>query len=371
MPWLLIIPLLFCLPIIFTLIFWWYRKRKRRFLLQDFSQTIPKDASYEFLKRKKRGVVEVGKEWPIQSMYLMHGTFVGDDPFDLISLIKKNFPRLNDNIIQSVRDKTKKGQDLVAKDLGNFLPEHIELIKEKTDSNFNVHNITWSSGNHHYARVRGLIDLITSIAAYEERGSHIMLVGHSHAGQIFALLGQIFHNDSLKKKLFGHFKEKYDLTKIYADFEIVKSLHIDIVTFGTPARYEWNLAGNMRLLHFINHRSREPIGGTFAGVTQTRDGDYIQQWGVAGSDIRSPIEDEDRINQELEQLLGAGHNLEQLKQNIKLRRRLHNTGHHYLVDYGDKALFPNFLQTAFGHGVYTRIRHLDFHLEIIFKHFYN
>ena len=45
-------------------------------------------------------------------------------------------------------------------------------------------------------------------------------------------------------------------------------------------------------------------------------------------------------------------------------------GHHYLVDYDDSSKYPNFLGTIFGHGCYTKIKYMKFHLNYICEYFY-
>jgi hypothetical protein len=215
-----------------------------------------------------------------------------------------------------------------------------------------------------------MFDLIIHIANRHQEKKRILLIGHSHAGQIFALLSQILKNRKLKKQILEAFGDTMDIAKIESSLKIVGLLELDIVTLGTPARYKWDTGRKIRLLHFINHRTKDLLGGTFSGATFTRDGDYIQQWGIAGSDMSSLIPFEKDMNEKLDDILGVGNNLEVLRKNILLRRRLHNQGHHFLVDYGDQRSYPNFLKTIFGHGTYTKIIHLKFHFYHIVQRFY-
>ena len=69
-------------------------------------------------------------------------------------------------------------------------------------------------------------------------------------------------------------------------------LPLDLATFGTPVLYGWNQAGYNRLLHFVFHR---PVAGLPAyrapfplepeRIFRAADGDYVQQLGIAGTDV--------------------------------------------------------------------------------------
>ena len=71
---------------------------------------------------------------------------------------------------------------------------------------------------------------------------------------------------------------------------------LDIVTFGTPIRYGWDSAGYARLLHFINHRPAEglpeyraPFPPKLDDVLSAADGDYVQQLGIAGTNVMPSV----------------------------------------------------------------------------------
>lgn len=368
--------------------FYLYKKSKtKKQLIPDSTTINPPNADFQFIpntelltKVQPKGEREQIKlegrilsNAKIQSIYLIHGTFVGNDPFQIISLIEHNFPGLNPKMISGIQKGTREMGSLIAKDLGNFITEHNDVLKEITLGKIDIFNFTWSSGNNHLSRVKGSIELIKDIyGQHKFRGERVLLIGHSHAGQLFALMTQLVNDKKLKNKLFV-LLERHNLLppNMNIMIEHISSLDLDFVTLGTPARYEWKLNSKMRLLHFINHRGQDTLGGSFKGVLNTKDGDYVQQWGVSGSDIKSPIEEEQLINIELDQLFGTGSNIEILKQNIQLKRRLHNHGHHLLVDYGDQAKFPNFGLTCFGHGQYTKLENFNFQLYQINKFFYS
>jgi len=356
-------------------------------LLQDLSNAIPENASYEFIQNDKFlefqkspmakhslfHELKILKRNHVKGIYLVHGTFVGDDPFHIISMIENNTPENSKKMIGLIKDQTKKAGDFFTKDLGNFTTDHVEKLESACKKEINIHNFTWSSANHHYARVKGCLDLIESITqdGYKSKDK-ILLIGHSHAGQIFSLLGQMIHNKNMRNFIFEVLNANNVQTKKYIPLiKNISKLHFDFVTLGAPKRYPWTTPKNMKIMHFINHRSNDALGGNIKGFINTKDGDYIQQWAVQGSDIISPIKSEKIINEQLDQMLGVGSKLELFKQNVQLRHRLHNEGHHLLINYGDNSLTPNFVKTGFGHGVYTKVELLSFHFHLINKNFNN
>lgn len=315
----------------------------------------------ELLSRAEKDYFRAG----VKSVYLLHGTFVGEDPFHIGGLLERSFPNIKPEVIQKIRKKIKQGQNLMARDLGNFVDEHVAFFQSTLPCQ--VHNFSWSSANNHYARLEGCMDLIDHLANRHENNDRVLLIGHSHAGQIFAILTQLFFNEELRAKaqeIFPHKKLLENLAKI-------QSLQFDFVTLGTPARYPWYLGENMNLLHIINHRGRDLLGGSFKDAVFTRKGDYVQQWGIAGSDLKAQEAEAQRINKSLEPFLGAGANLEILRKRIPTKNRLHADGFHLLVDYGDNSRFPNFVKTAFGHGTYTRLKYMPFLIEVIREKFYH
>src|SRR5207302_7932185 len=67
---------------------------------------------------------------------------------------------------------------------------------------------------------------------------------------------------------------------------------LDFVTFGTPIRYGWDAGGYGRLLHIVNHRPtdclpphRAPFPPREPDVRIAKDGDYVQQLGIAGTNF--------------------------------------------------------------------------------------
>jgi hypothetical protein len=210
------------------------------------------------------------------------------------------------------------------------------------------------------------------LQAGHENTRRILLIGHSHAGQVFALFAHLVENTSLGQ----------DLLKVVAELkgkptEFANALHrcrkisFDFATFGTPVIYPWPEQSAKRLVNIINHRGHPYLAGRRRGVPFTLDGDYIQQWGILGSDFVAMTPKERRTNQALDKILGEGLNRSKWGNFRKLRARVSPYGFTYLVDYGDQSqLVPNFFATVFGHGIYTRFDVMEFNLNLICRHLY-
>ena len=348
-------PFLILIPILAVLIFLYIRKTKKTSTQrQNYDQLIPSGSTYEFLKYQEIQDTELVKS-NASSVYLVHGTFVGDDPFDLISLLERAFPSLKSTIIQKIKDQTKSGQDFLIKDFGNFHSSVSKSLRKYFTKDIKIDFFTWSSSNHHIARVRSAIDLLCDISNRHKVGEEILLYGHSHAGQLFSIISQLINDKLLREQILSVLKLDTSKTKeMLLAVRKVQKIKLVFITLGTPVRYSWSLSSNTKLVHFINHRGAIPQGGGLSSSLMTKSGDYIQQWAVAGSDMVSPIEAERKMNSELDLILGTGSNIELLRKNIKFKKRLHNHGHHFLVDFQDNSRIPNSLLTLFGHAIYTK-----------------
>ena len=227
----------------------------------------------------------------------------------------------------------------------------------------------WSSENTHTARLSAAVRLVGHLAERfeghraSEGGRRALLVGHSHAGQVFALALQLVHaveHAPLLLDVAERLGEDRDWLSLH--LERLRELELEVVTMGTPVRYGWPRESQARLLHIVNHRGAEPVGGRLDGVRSTRDGDYVQQWGVAGSDLPAPSPQLRQLNGILDEALGPGCAPRIWLDNLRHRRRVHHGGHTLLVDYrdDDPRGRPNFLATNFGHSVYTRRRSMEF-----------
>lgn len=368
----------------FSALWWLFLKFKSKLKTTEPNQKATDDLAfeilpYELIKNQLNGDLSFLKKqgnWlshsGITSAYFVHGTFVGNDPFNIIDHLEYTFPKLNPAYLEKIRTGIRKSANILARDIGNFSQKYEQTFQNITHEKIKTLEFTWSSANTHFARVKAALNLIDNIYHHHpDIGSRVLLIGHSHAGQIFSLLSQVVNDERFRKNL----KKLLEENKIVFNLQESKITHLanmklDFVTFGTPVRYIWILNRNNRLLHFINHRGNTPFGGELKGLFTTKTGDYIQQWGTEGSDSISISKRGGTINKQLDTLLGSGRNVQIMRENISKRNRLHNLGNHLLVDYGDNSYFPNFAKTVFGHGVYTQVKFLPFHLYMINKHLY-
>ena len=307
-------------------------------------------------------------------VFFIHGTFVGADPFDLSRLLERGLPNIGRPLLKKVINRYNRRKDSLIGDKGIFSEDYVALFEAGIEHKVACHRFTWSSGNHHYARLTATLGLIDQLSSLEQsNGSRFLLIGHSHGGQLFALMTQMMDDFSLAKELTAlAIKGGFDtnVKDVLSQLKILKGLSLDFVTLGTPKRYQWALSPKQRVLHMINHRGKDIQGGVYRGLLGTRDGDYVQQWGIEGSDSLSPVIKHAQINHALNDYLGVGFGINHWSSQIRMKQRLHPVGHNLLVDYKDKSRGINFVTTMFGHGIYTRYQTMLFNIKEIINYFY-
>lgn len=317
----------------------------------------------------------------VKKIYFIHGTFLGTDPLELAPFLKKILPNfLQEELLNKLQHLFKNQSNKLLKDSANFTPKHLELIDESSEKKITAHNFLWSSGNHHIARVRGALDLFESL--YKDcqdlnKNDEIMLIAHSHGGQLLALVSQLIFDSSWANELFKLIDPK-NAAKNYADFlpkryELLE-FNFKFVTLGSPYRYDFNEQCTQNLLHIINHRRDVFSPFSLKGILYTLDGDYPHKWGTQGSDFLAPAAIDRKINRRLDQFLDLGIDLKNLKTNIEQQEYIPKKGSTVLVDYHDENienLTPNCLATVFGHGIYTCLEAFDYLFELITDEFYS
>lgn len=307
------------------------------------------------LRRTAIGYAKSG----IEHIVLIHGTFAGDDPLLLNKALAHRTPRLFRPLHFLYGKSSKKIFDLVGRDLGNFTDGHKRLLEENFKQNISLFN--WSGSNSHYGRLQGALELIEFL--YHKSNNSTLIMAHSHGGQLLALMTQLFKDESIRDALL---KEKLISEESLTHIKRIKNFKYRLVTMGTPVRYKWMPDGNSKILHFINHRGRLPLGGSLIGGFWNSKGDYIQQFGGAGSDNLFLLDIYKHINKKLEFIFKEDN--PGFLSLHKRRQRLHHQGLNLLVDYQDAKRYPNFHKTLFGHGIYTRYHLLPFHLQQILKY---
>ena len=331
----------------------------------------------------------------VSAVYLAHGTFVGPDALGLIAELARLFPAA----AKTVRYAVKQLVDRFAQDAGNYTEEYARLFESAINgpgmTKIPVRLFVWSSENHHIGRADGTVRLIDELAAARiDADRRILLWGHSHAGNTFALATNLLAGNPETIDRFFDAAEVYYRWPIFRFVDIpvwqrVRKLlsqsptqHklplLDVVTFGTPIRYGWDTAGYSNLLHFVNHRPVEGMPGYLATFPPTLDnvinaagGDYIQQLGIAGTNVmpslfawRAWLADR-RLNSLLQADAGNADPVERFKAGAIVPEE----GTTLLVDYGPPD--GTIARHHAGHAVYTGAKWLLFHAEEVARQLYS
>ena len=327
--------------------------------------------------------------WGVVRLVLVHGTFVGDDPFSILAVVRSLVPGLPAEMDRALAGLARSASRQVLRDHGNFLPEYAELLGRGLSSTVRVDRFSWSASNHHVARLEAAAELADAlhrslraprgtsrprmpIAAESSAGPRFLLMGHSHAGQVFALLMQMLAGVEHLAALLAVLDQRgIDVPRLERQLDRLRGAVFDVITLGTPPRYGWPSWPGYRLLHIINHRGSTTQAGSLRGLLHTTDGDYIQQWGIAGSDLPATDPETRKLNRQLDAVLGVGADTKAWRAYVRAGVRVPSSGTTLLVDYCDGSrLRPNAVESFFGHAVYTRKQVMLFNLERIAEHLY-
>ena len=243
----------------------------------------------------------------VSAIVLIHGTFAGNDSLGLFRKLARIWPPA----AEWLKHSSKQLSDALLQDAGNYTTQYAQRLERAVNQHggtaIPVHLFSWSGENHHLGRADGTIQLLQRLAQWPDLPpGRILCWGHSHGGNLLALLTNLLGSD-------GHFRHQF--------FEAVRrfyrwpgSRHVDtrawratqrqlessanafpghdfdVVTFGTPIRYGWDTGVTERLLHFVYHRpsknrrpDQAPYPITVADVLQANHGDFVQQLGIAGT----------------------------------------------------------------------------------------
>ena len=385
------------------------------------------------------GTGEVGRivrEAGVTKLYLVHGTFVGSDPSGLFSSLTRfageRLARIGfaSDAVRTLVEVSRFFVDKGLHDRGRYTREYQRILQQAinpipSERPVNVELFDWSSENNHIGRSESVLQLLDKL--FPEGNTpqgRVLLWGHSHAGNVFALLTNLLAAEK-DVEMIGKVGAFFDAVQRGHGHGIIPRVsitewrarltertcslgrHLDIVTFGTPIRYGWETSGCAKLLHVVHHR---PVAGDPAPylapsfppspnkVLKAPDGDYVQQFAIAGTDLPSlGGSARNEANSRLAELL-EGHALAvnkpqlsvqaknsrggnllrgkilrgaELDQKLarvsglieawKQRRRVPDDGQTLLVDYGVPDGNP--LQHVFGHAVYMQLDWLLFHAQ--------
>ncbi len=330
-------------------------------------------------------------------VYLVHGTFVGTDALGVLAEMGRMFPAAG----KAVRGLIKQVVDKVAGEVGNYTPEYARCFEEAMCRDgqppIPVRLFHWSSENHHIGRADGAVRLIDELATLElDPSQRVLLWGHSHAGNVFALISNLLAGNPAAADRFFRATEIYYRWPLFGcvDIPVWKRVRellgggdspakvprgaaLDMVTFGTPIRYGWDSDGYARLLHFIHHRPveglpeyRAPFPPEIGNVMKAADGDYVQQLGIAGTNVMPSVfawrawMADNRLQRLLQAETVTGNKLDRFKAGAIVP----DEGTSLLVDYGLPE--GHIAQHLAGHAVYTRKKWLLFHAEEVARRLY-
>lgn len=340
---------------------------------------------------------------------LVHGTFMGDDPLgpaETLKSLASEMPLIAgslEKLAEILRQNSRPITASVIKDLGNYTPEYRDTFQRLVGDDPQVELLEppWSSQNHHLARADLAVRLLRQLSErplpFDQK---ILLWGHSHAGNAFALLTNLLAND------------RHAVTKFFdaagsqsePHWAGVRNLLLNspsphplagklaIVTFGTPVRYGWDTSGCDSLIHVTHHCPYDeanpwiakPLFPPYSSneVLNAVWGDWIQAFAIAGTDVTSVPS---RVsNERLTSLLEANlpepqHGLDTRMLATKRLRdtcvrwksgtRCHSDGQNVLVEYlpsGSLTPFGRPIEISLlGHGVSTSLKWLPTHLSIV------
>ena len=359
----------------------------------------PTRGSDDWNERMRRAGEQMRAE-KVAAIYLLHGTFVGDDAVGLLRLLGGLWPSAGDVL----RGCEKRFADKVVRDAGNYTPAYAAQLERDLAAPNQLESaptpvppvrlLNWTSENHHVGRADGAVQLLDELAARTfVPGDRVVLWGHSHGGNVLALLTNLLGADvDTRRKFFDAARPL--LTSLFAPPEQIERwrrvqrlletpgnplahVALDIVTFGTPIRYGWDTNGYSRLLHMIYHR---PIDGlprdrarfpfSLISARRGKRGDYIQQVGISGTDFPTTLVHFAALaaDRRLARLLEPGLRRLDLISRLKAGVRAPDEGLVLLIDYFEAA--KRLIHGACGHAIYTRQDWILYHVELMAQRWY-
>ncbi|MCH2124826.1 MAG: hypothetical protein MK165_08540 [Pirellulaceae bacterium] len=333
------------------------------------------------------------REVGVRSVYLIHGTFVGSDPLGWIRTLSRVWPQAR----QVLSDLQTRGLDSFAKYAGNYTEEYAEqlsaAINSETHPEIPVKLFQWTGENNHLARAEAAVRLVAELHQRHARDrGRVLLWGHSHGGNVLALLTNLLGCDVESREAFFHAvrslwsgptssaSDPSIWNEVWNIFQSkhppLENIECDIASFGVPVRYGWEGRGFSQLLHFVNHRALNkeddltvPLPSSSEEIHSSLRGDFVQAFGIAGTNLAPGLLDwrTHIADWRLHRFLQAKIRSRDVLANLKSGTRLHEDGETLLVDYGTlNAAIPIFD----AHAVYTREQWLKFHLHEVVERFY-
>ncbi len=301
-------------------------------------------------------------------------------------------------------DATKRLLDEQIGDAGNFTNAYVELMKQSLNKGLDrpIHCVRelWSCEHHHLGRTLAAISLLGRLRDWTEthklgQGDRILLQAHGQAGLVLALISNLLcvTATSSRTRLFellSAFAAQNNrpdiattiqrITPLLANGTLLNGAALDVVTFGMPVRYGWDLSGLGKLLHIVNHRNLRTDGKTWLAKMELPQitmempiawgGDYVQEMAVAGSDAVPEAETAKAASKAVWEIVEPFDGFERWLECARRAVRIPSEGLGLLVDYKDCTGSTNVRDHYFGHAAYTRLNTLLFNTTEITQALY-
>jgi len=284
-------------------------------------------------------------------------------------------------------EATKKLLDEQTGDAGNFTNAYVELFNKAVNRNaprpiLCVRHL-WSCEQHHLGRTEAAVRLLHRLRALCAEhnfgtGDRILVQAHGQAGLIMALLSNLLApgKSAVREAVLKTLKaimpdgEVALLESLVPSGGLLNGATLDVVTYGTPVRYGWDLSGLGRLLHVVNHRPMRTDGKRWLAKMELPQitmempiawgGDYVQQLALAGSDAVPASEATKAANKALWELLEPWDGFERWLECARKSVRCQNDGQCLLIDYKDSTGSTSARDHLYGHAAYTRLNAMLF-----------
>jgi len=369
----------------------------------------------------------------VRAVVFLHGSIHGADVFgiqrlDEVGGLKRGYSRgvsgldallslmrEGDNGIPSLAagmkppladdDATKRALDEQIGEGGNFTNSYVALyqraINQSVPQPIHCRRILWSSEHHHLGRAVAAVRLVDSLRALCEsqklgKGDRILVQAHGQAGLVLALVSNLLCSSPItgRPKLLNLLSSYVEQTGQTEWSDVIKRIELllgtgsvlngaalDVVTFGTPVRYGWDLSELGNVLHVVNHRNLRTDGKTWLAKMELPQvtmempiawgGDYVQELAVAGSDAVPTTEAAKAANKALWELVEPYDGFERWLECARRAVRFPSEGRCLLADYKDCTGSTNVREHYYGHAAYTRLNAMLFNTTEIAKAFYS
>ena len=288
---------------------------------------------------------------------------------------------------------------------GNFTESYVESFRKALNQNLarpiSCHRLLWASEHHHLGRALAAVWLLDELhkRCTEQNpgtGHRILVQAHGQAGLVLALASNLLCPSPItgRPKLLsvlnsyaqqanqpGLVETMKRIESLVATATLLNGVALDIITFGTPVRYGWDISGIGKLLHIVNHRNLRTDGKSWLAKMELPQitmempiawgGDYVQELAVAGSDAAPATETAKVVNKMVWELVEPYDGFERWLECARRAVRFPSEGHCLLVDYKDSTGSTNPRDHYYGHAVYTRRHALLFNTAQIGQIFYN